>query len=401
MFKIQKIFILSVILVSGLLLGSATAASVAVSPTTLNYEKTLKGAQNQKQFVVFNTENKEANYEIYAKGNISDWFSFSETIIKIPPKEKAKIVVTVTPPSDIPNGIYEDVIYIKEITNVTGGAGASVGISPAAGIKTTINIVEDEIIAGVVHRISAENNEIGEPIKFLIKFSNTGNVRAAPKITIKITRGRENMETIEKEVTVFAGQNKDIAAEWETLNREVGEYAAYVEVLLNDKKLADERIVFKILPEGALTKNAVIISVNSPGEVESGNPAKIEVVVKNTGAGSINAKITGEVYLDNELVDTLNGENFLIYQGQTGTPAAYFKSEDAGVYLIKGNVLYEGKSIKMDDITITVKSAKEEKEVKVEESSSQPVSISPAVIIIIITAVLILILAVFIFRRFK
>ena len=219
-------------------------------------------------------------------------------------------------------------------------------------------------------------------------------MRSGPKIIIKISKGRENADTIEKEITLSVGQNKDILIEWETLNQEVGDYVANVEVWLDNKKLADERVLFKILPEGALTKNATVISVNALKTIEVGKPAKIEAKVKNAGAGSINAKIMGEVYLNNELVDTVNGENVMISQDQTGTLVEYFKPEQSGIYIIKGYVLYEGKSIKLGDIIITAKD-----EIKGGEGlSATSISLTG---IIIIASVIILILAVFIFRKFK
>ena len=379
-----------------ILILPSLASGIGVSPTTLNYENVMKNASNQKQVMLFNTEDTDKYYEIYASGNTSGWFSFSEKEFKVSPGSNKPIVVTVTPPADIPNGIYEGIIYIKEITNVTGGEGASVGIAPAVGVKTIMNITGKELISGIVHKISAEDDEIGKPIKFLIRYSNTGNVKSGPKIIIKISKDGEQIDTIEKEITLFAGENKDILIEWETLKREAGDYAANVEVFLNDEKLAEERIVFKILPEGALTKNLTVINVNAPETVNIGKPAKIEVVVKNTGAGSVNAKLTGEVYLDNELVDTISGDSVRVYQGQTGTLVAYFKSENPGSYFIKGDVLYEGKSIKLDDVDITVKEEKKGGE----KSPSAPL-ISLTGIIIIIAAVAILILVIFIFRKFN
>ena len=398
----KKILISGVFSILLILILSSFALGIGVSPTTLNYENVMKGAPNQKQIMLFNAENTEKYYEIYSSGNTSEWFSFSEKNFKMSPKSSKPIIVTVTPPFDTPNGIYEDLIYIKEITNVTGGEGASVGIVPAVGVKIIMNITEEEVISGIVHKISAENNEIGRSIQFLIRYSNTGNVRSGPKIIIKISKGRENADTIEKEITVSAGQNKNILIEWETLNQEVGDYAANVEVFLNNKKIADKRILFKILPEGALTKNAAVMGINAPNTVVVGKPAKIEVDIKNTGTGDINAKITGEVYLNNELVNTVNGENVWVYQGQIGTLAAYFKSESSGTYFIKGNVLYEGKSIKLNDIIITVKEEMKgvEEDVKSKESSSAPF-VSLTEIILIIAAVVILILAIFIFRKFK
>ena len=396
----KKILIRGAFSILLILILSSFTWGIGVSPTALNYENVMKGAPNQKQIMLFNTEDTEKYYEIYSGGNTSEWFSFSEKNFSISPKSSKPIIVTVTPPFDIPNGVYEDIIYIKEVTNFKGGEGASVGIAPAVGVKTIMNISEKEIISGIVHKISAENNEIGEPIQFLIRYSNTGNVKSAPEIIINISKGRENMDTIEKEVAVSAGQNKDILIEWETLNQEAGDYVANIGVFLDNSQTKSEGIVFKILPKGALTKSAEVTELNAPNAVGIGKTAKIEVKIKNTGTGEINAKITGEIYLNDELVGTVNGDNVLVYQGQTGTLAAYFKPEKQGDYLIKSSVMYEGKSINLDDIIITVKEEMNSGGIKGSESSSAPF-ISLTGIILIIAAVVILILAVLILKKFK
>jgi len=74
----------------------------------------------------------------------------------------------------------------------------------------------------------------------------------------------------------------------------------------------------------------------------------------NIGEIDVLAKISGEVYLNNNLIDTIESDETLIKIGKTETLTAYFKPTGDGLYLVKGNIVYEGKKEPMDDISINV-----------------------------------------------
>jgi hypothetical protein len=65
-------------------------------------------------------------------------------------------------------------------------------------------------------------------------------------------------------------------------------------------------------------------------------------------------KITGEVYQDDSLIDTLKSDETLVKIGENGTLTAYFKPSKDGSYLIRANVVYEGKKEPLNEIVIKV-----------------------------------------------
>lgn len=334
---------------------SACAAGIGVSPPTLSYEKVLKGGTAQEQFTIFNSADADVYYDVRVEGN--DWFSFEPSSpVKVPAKGSVRVNAIVNPPGDTANGVYNCTVYVEPSeVNVTEGEGAVMGILPAIGITTSIEVTGEQILAGNVYKISVENNEIGKPIRFKIGFANTGNVRAEPKIDIDILKDTKAIETLKKSDEIIPGAAKEITVEWS--GKDIGDYTAKVNVILDGKLLSEKDLKFKVLERGALTCKGEIVEIKAPKEVSGGKPAKIEVGFKNTGSIALEAKIKGDVILNRELVKVIESEPVLIEVGETALLTAYLNPEEPGDYLIDGDVIYEGKKAAMNQITISVKSA--------------------------------------------
>ena len=333
---------------------SAYAVGVGVSPATLSYEKVLKGGSAQEQFTISSSADADVYYTIRVEGN--DWFSFEPTPpVKVPANGRTRVSAIVSPPADTPTGVYNCTIYVEPgEVNVTKGEGAVMGIFPALGLRTSIEITGEQVLAGNVYRIYVEDNEIGKPVRFKISFSNTGNVRAEPEIDIEILKEEAVIDTLKKSDEVIPGGAKEIIAEW--TGNELGEYNANVRVLLNGDLLSQRDLKFEVLERGALTCMGVVVDVKAPAEVNVSMPVKIEVGFKNTGVVALEAKIKGDVQFNNKLVEVIESDPVLIEVGDTETLTAYFAQDKPGEYLIDGDVVYEGKKAEISPITISVKS---------------------------------------------
>ena len=336
------------------LASSAYAAGVGVSPATLSYEKVLKGGSAMEDFTIFNTAEADVYYDIRVKG--SDWFSFDPVPpVKVPANGNVKVNAIVKPPADTPVGVYNCTIYVEPSSvNVTGGAGAVVGILPAVGLRTSVEITGEQILAGSVYMMSVEKNEIGKPVRFKIGFSNTGNVKAEPEVDIGILKEEEVIDTLKKSEEVIPGESKEITAEW--TGNDLGEYDANVRVLLNGDLLSQRDLKFKVLERGALTCMGVVVDVTAPAEVNVSMPVKLEVGFKNTGVVAMEAKIKGDVLRNDKLVEVIESDPVLIEVGNTATLTTYFTLEKPGEYLINSDVVYEGKRAEIRQILLSVKS---------------------------------------------
>ena len=336
------------------LASSAYAAGVGISPATLSYEKVLKGGSALEQFAIFNTAEAGVYYSIRVEG--SDWFSFEPAPpVEVPAKGNVKISAIVKPPADTPSGIYNCTIYVEPgEVNVTEGEGTVMGILPAVGLRTSVEITGEQILAGKVLKMSVENNEIGKPIRFKIGFSNTGNVKTEPEVGIDILKEEAVIDTLKKSAEVIPGESKEITAEW--TGKDLGEYNANVRVLLDGELLSERSLGFEVMERGALTCMGEVVDVTAPAEANVSMPVKLEVGFKNTGVVAMEAKIKGDVIRNDKLVEVIEGDPVLIEVGNTATLTAYFTPKKPGEYLIDSDVVYEGKKAEISPITVSVKS---------------------------------------------
>lgn len=337
-----------------LLVQSACAVGVGVSPATLSYEKVLRGGSAQEQFTISSSADTDVYYTIRVEGN--DWFSFAPAPpVKVPANGRTRVSAIVNPPADIPSGVYNCTIYVEPAeVSVTEGEGAVMGIFPALGLRTAIEITGEQVLAGTVYRIYVENNEIGKPIRFKTGFSNTGNVRAKPEIAVEILKAEAVIDTLKKSDEVIPGEAKEIIAEW--VDNEVGEYTAKVRVLLNGDLLSQRDLKFNVLERGALTCRGTVVDVKAPVETNVSMPVKLEVGFKNTGVVALEAKVKGDVLRNNKLVVVIESDPILIDVGDTETLTAYFTPEQSGEYLIDSDVVYEGKKAEIRAVTVSVTS---------------------------------------------
>ena len=71
-------------------------------------------------------------------------------------------------------------------------------------------------------------------VKFIIGFTNTGNVLVAPVASIKITKDGSEVDSFRKILeSVKPGANRDLFVEWQTKKQELGKYTADVSVDLD------------------------------------------------------------------------------------------------------------------------------------------------------------------------
>jgi hypothetical protein len=319
----------------------------------------VRGGEYQDTLTIFNPNNEEINILLTATGDVADWISFYNegkldepiTNLTIPISSSVRIAVKFKVPMDAASDNYSSIIFAQTVPK---GGQVGVGIK----LRSTVNIEVSgtQKLVGIVEDISIKDTEINRPLRILVYFKNTGNVIAKPSIDVEILKNDSSISKFNyKSQGINVDMNKVEEVEWDTTGQTVGDYVANVKVYLGEQLLKEENLNFKILERGTLTASGEIVNVSSPQTIDSGGVAKIEVGFINTGKIDVNAKITGEVLNNNsELVDTVESDETLVRVGQTEILTVYFKPPHDGEYLIKGNVVYEGKKEPMQDITINV-----------------------------------------------
>lgn len=247
--KLAKLFF-----ASGLLFLLSTTFSYAgfgVSPTNIFNEYLKPGATFTQEFNLSRSDDtSNMNISIVPDlGGMDSWFTFDpgKTFVfkKGETTQKFKVVVKV--PSDAKFTDYKGVIRV----NAMPGQQAVGGVSITQGVRLDANLVvtEQNLRALSILSIKALDSQEGKPIRLEIVGENTGNVDASP--TLKITVMDMLMNVVEEHEVAnfgFVGPNetKTLVAEI-TSKLPTGEYFINVQVLLDEKVLREERLVFNIV----------------------------------------------------------------------------------------------------------------------------------------------------------
>ena len=189
-----------------------------------------------------------------------------------------------------------------------------------------------------------------------MRFLSTGNVIAKPKISVNIlTLDDFSIDNLVYEDSeVLPGKVETIAAQWDSKETPIDNYTALVNVALGDNIIKGEALSFEILPEGSLSRRGELLSLSQQGKASVGIFLKILALFKNTGEIPTSAYLVCEIYKGGDLVDVENSPNSLLLVGEEKSLTLYVKVESSGNYLIKGYVVYEGKTTDAKELSFSV-----------------------------------------------
>lgn len=92
----------------------------------------------------------------------------------------------------------------------------------SAFIEVFVEVVGEQILTGNVRSISAQDTEVGYPLRIKVDFENTGNVNAKPEIKTAILKdGIEIDSFTHTKACVKPGLRSIISVEWNTTGKEL------------------------------------------------------------------------------------------------------------------------------------------------------------------------------------
>ncbi|RZN36097.1 MAG: hypothetical protein EF813_07755 [Methanosarcinales archaeon] len=348
--KTSKIvFVVGLILI--ILCSNAGAVGIAVSPSKIEMDDVLKGAEPERVLTVFNTATYEDTFSLTVTGDISNWISFYRmddhatpiNNITIPAEAKAHVLVKFAIPADTAAGDgYTSKIYVQSIPPEVEGGHAAVVIKMPVDVM--INVTGTQTLAGTVESIATTDTEVNVPLRIRVDFRNTGNVVAKPTVNVDISRDGVVVDSVtysDKEITPT--RKETVRVEWDTAEIMSGDYVAKVSVLLGGEVLETKELPFKLFPPGELTRHGALNDIVCEGDPAVGAVTKILVTFVNTGGIDTKARFAGEVYRDGNLIDTIESNELLVPIRESGTLTSYLKIESPGSYVVKGHVAYEGR----------------------------------------------------------
>lgn len=352
-----------------LVISSADAFGVGVTPSRITMGDAMKGGAYDRQLAVYNPADESCNYEFAVTGDIEDWVSFYALdgktpidTIEVSGKETEKVIARFSIPAATPNGNYLGTIDVqttpKGVTIETGMAAEAV---VKASSEVTIRVTGTQTLTGNVESITAVDTEINYPVRIQVTFKNTGNVAAYPAIDVSISKDDSLVDSFTHDKTaVTPKETMTIPVEWNTTGQTPGDYSLNVTVSLNGDVLATKSLPVKILPAGTLTREGNLIGISTPDEPVIGQYIKILATFENTGAIDTKAKFAGELYIDGNREDVINSDELVVLVGETSDLTTFLKIETPGNYVIKGHVLYDGKTTGTKELSFIVTKAESE-----------------------------------------
>jgi hypothetical protein len=357
--------VLASIFMASLINVNAQIIGLAVSPSNIVIDNALRGGQYEQLMTIFNGSDNARNFSLGAMGDLSHWFSFyaengqPENLIRINGQSSGKVIVRANIPEDVANENYDSSIHIESIPE-EGGTPVVLSYD----VSVVIEVTGTQILTGIVQYISFMKDtvstigktEVNHPLSIYVRFLNTGNVIAKPKISIDIrTLNDFSLDNLVYENSeVLPGKVETIEVSWDSKETPTDNYTALVNVALEDNIIKGEALSFEILPEGALSRRGELLDLSQQGKASVGIFLKILALFKNTGEIPTNAMLVCEIYRDGGLIDVENSPNSLLLVGEEKSLTTYVKVESYGNYLIKGYVIYEGKTTDTKELSFSV-----------------------------------------------
>ncbi|MBU1129808.1 SH3 domain-containing protein, partial [Patescibacteria group bacterium] len=245
----------SVFLLFSLLIVSPVFAGFGISPAAIIQEHLKPGAKVTQEI---NLSRSDPNEDLIILvepdlGEFEQWFEFEPAKSFLFPQgeERTKVKVHISIPEDVAYEKYSGYIRIKATPKEKNQSGVAV----IKGARMDVELITTDIDLAqlIIRAITIEDIEGENPLEVVIKAENNGNVPTAPsKVVVEISdlanRLLENIETDDLE-TIAPSQTKEITAKLKTELGD-GEYFANAQIWLKDKKLREERLVFKITGRG-------------------------------------------------------------------------------------------------------------------------------------------------------
>jgi hypothetical protein len=334
------------------------AASIGISPAELSFDNVLKGGYAESAVSVSTSSETPLNFTISAQGAVKDWIGFEPSQnLTISRNEMKRVSIIVKPPATVANGVYTGNILVSTSSARTGGTGAGVGVTTGTTSDITVKITGDEIKKAAVENMEVRDTEEGYPVEFLISILNQGNVVITPLITIEISKknGTDVLRSASHgETSILPTKMGIIRVKMGTEGLDKGEYAAKVGVFLGEEKLAESTLSFSLLERGTLSKKGVLQKIWNEPWVNAGDVVKIDAYFENQGEVLVSGKFKGEVYRAGKLVEVVESEELEAPLGKTIVLSAYFRPQFPGQYVVRGSVIYGGKTTETKESYINV-----------------------------------------------
>lgn len=336
---------LFVICFSFFFVGVVDAANVVgVSPGTVYFKDVLRGGYAER-YLTITTPSLDEGVFIQAKprGEIASWLQFSEnfTVSKDSP---GKMLVSIRPPADIPNGNYTGFLRIS--TGALGGmpSGQAVtAVRAVLDVAIEVQITDVEVQSCTASAFNVNSAEKGDDVVFDFNVYNQGNIRLNPLVVFEVW-DQDQISIVKsfefRPDDLLPTKEQMVHYRMPTQDFETGQY--WVNVKVPDC-FSEGLLTFDVLEPGALKSDGVLIRVYSFPWAQVGDTIPVIAEFKNIGEKSVNAKFKGQITLDGKIERIIESDELAVPVSRVENFTFYFTPSKPGSYVARGRVFYDKK----------------------------------------------------------
>jgi hypothetical protein len=331
-------------LAAGIFLKQTSAINVGVSPATLFFEEVLRSGYSERTVVISVDSEEPVAIQLTPRGEITEWINYSANNFSVSKRNPYILTISVTPPSDAPNGNYTGFLRIMTSEFGEGVEGHAVGIvRTALDLSMIVEVTDIEVRNCRAYEFNVESVEKGDDIVFNFQVENNGNIRLEPRISIDIW-DRDQTEIVKSQEfsnqEILPTTKKDFQARMDSDDLNLGQYWAEISVIDCYSK---ETLTFDVLEPGALKAEGVLLSILTNKTAETGETVPVDVGFKNTGEKEVEAYFKGRASLGEKIVQILETDKINVPVDSIEHFTLFFTPEEPGRYIISGRVFYSSK----------------------------------------------------------
>ncbi len=331
----MRLVIISVLfLVFNLILVNA---SIQITPEKITFNNVLRDGYAET-LLALSTDKGNFDVDFSIEGNLKDYFTIeSNNILTQEQSLRTKIILKT--PSNIQNGLYQNFLIITFTSKSSPEVTTSSSISKSIPIDVYIT---DTVIKQLeINNILIDDIRENQNLDIIIDWTNKGNVLIKPKIEVKILDLKNNLIKEREFETSLLPKQDNYNINLGRLNK--NEYKAVIRVLLDDSLIQERTLNFFVLALNEKISKGILTSIENQDRSHIDDKTQIIGSFVNTGESELNAIMITEVYLNNNLIDTIESNNINIKTNQNIEINNLFIPKELGLYKFKNYIQYGNK----------------------------------------------------------
>jgi len=322
------------------------ATGIGISPSRITAEHMTRGTHFEKM-IHLSGINPGESVQIVAEGEIADWIGIDRgKEFVFPDQVSVPIIINIDVPVDIENRHYAGSVTISSVPQKMSGGGNSASVIPGVRVKIEVDVTGEQIKDDRVLFAKIEKGEADDPLPIQLDIENIGNVIGRPSmLSLTIFNKFKTVKLLSLNITSIEGAQPHTRQLSTVLaNHELppGQYWAMISVYDESDVIYSDEIVFELIEPDSFKKSGVFKILEIPRTVITGDTIKLTAWFENTGETALDAKLVGEVYMDDHLITVAESEPITVMPSQIEPLVSYHTPGSPGEYSVIGYVSYEG-----------------------------------------------------------